>query len=257
MDGAVRQSAGGGDPRRTMELLWGTAEPPRRGPRPGLTVAQVVQAAIDVADGEGTAGLSMRRVADRLGVGAMTLYRYVPGRAELLDLMLDAVQGEVSRPPDVPGGWRARCEQVAREQLALYLRHPWLLQVATTRPVLGPHVLDKYEYELRTLEGLGLTDAEMDASVMLVDSFVQGAARGAVDAATTRRESRQSDTQWWHDRSPLLEKVLDVDRYPVASRVGGSVGEEQQAAYDPARAFEFGLGRLLDGLDVLVSSRRR
>ncbi len=97
--------------------------------------------------------MSMRRVADELGVGAMTLYRYVPGKAELLDvMMLDTVYGELPRR-EVDGDWRAKLDEVARENRELYLRHPWLLQVATSRPPLGPHLMAKYEYELSVGRG--------------------------------------------------------------------------------------------------------
>ncbi|MFC7716310.1 TetR/AcrR family transcriptional regulator C-terminal domain-containing protein [Nonomuraea recticatena] len=120
----------------------------------------------------------MRRVAEKLGVGTMSLYTYVPGKPELLDVMLDTVYGETARPEDVPGGWRGRLEQIARENWALYLRHPWLLQVATSRPVLGPHTTAKYEYELRAIDGIGLSDVEMDSVITLVTGFVHGAARG-------------------------------------------------------------------------------
>ncbi|MGH3040249.1 MAG: TetR/AcrR family transcriptional regulator [Gaiellaceae bacterium] len=97
--------------------------------------------------------LTMRRVADRLGVGAMSLYRYVPFKAELVDLMVDRVSGQTDRRP-VSGGWRARLERIAWENRRLYERHPWLLQVFPGRPPLGPGVLEKYERELSPLEGV-------------------------------------------------------------------------------------------------------
>src|SRR5262245_64029270 len=129
---------GKGNPQQSIDLLWGTARPPSRGPKPGLTTQQIVAAAIAVADAEGLAALSMRRVAEHLGVGAMSLYTYVPGKAELIDLMVDAVYGELPGSADVDGGWRERLEGVARANWALYRRHPWMLQVASVRPALGP-----------------------------------------------------------------------------------------------------------------------
>src|SRR5439155_23227897 len=135
------------DPARSLALLWRTRERASRKGKPDLSVDLIVRAAIDIADASGLGALSMRRVAERLGVGTMSLYTYVPGKAELLDVMLDAVYGEPDRPDAVPGGWRARLERIARENLALYQRHPWLLQVATSRPVLGPNAIAKYDYE--------------------------------------------------------------------------------------------------------------
>src|SRR5216117_1909772 len=90
---------GRGDPIRSMELLWRDAAAPARGrgPKPGLTVDRIVAAATELADGDGLAALSMRRVAERLGVGTMSLYTYVPSKADLIDVMYDAACGSVAR----------------------------------------------------------------------------------------------------------------------------------------------------------------
>jgi AcrR family transcriptional regulator len=246
--------SGTGDPARSLALLWRTREKVSR--KGGdLSVERIVRAAIEVADAEGLAALSMRRVAERLGVATMTLYTHVPGKGELLDVMLDTVYGETARPEQVPGGWRDRLAQIARENFALYLRHPWLLQVATTRPPLGPNLIAKYEYELRAVDGIGLTDLEMDAVITLVTGYVHGAARPAVEAAQATRHTGMTEQQWWHAHAPYLEKVLDPNRFPLAARVGTTAGQEYQATGDPARAFEFGLDRLLDGVEVLVRDR--
>jgi AcrR family transcriptional regulator len=237
-----------------MELLWGLSERPRRGPKPRLTVAQIAEAAIALADTDGLAALSMRRVADRLGVTAMSMYTYVPSKAELLDLMLDRVCGETAKPDDVPGGWRARLELVARENRALYLRHPWLLQVNTSRPPMGPNLIIKYDYELRAVEGIGLADLQMDLVVQMVSDYVHGAVRGAIAAVQVRDTTGKTDDEWWAEYAPLLEEVYDPERYPVATRVGAAAGAEYNAPFDPERAFEFGLARLLDGVAALIPS---
>ncbi|SCG50544.1 transcriptional regulator, TetR family [Micromonospora echinaurantiaca] len=255
MRGVTTEYSGTGDPARSLALLWRTRERVSRKGRPDLSVDRIVRAAIEVADTEGLAALSMRRVAERLGVGTMSLYTYVPGKGELLDVMLDTVYGEAARPTDVPGGWRGRLTQIARETRALYLRHPWLLQVATTRPPLGPNVIARYEYELGAVDGIGLTDLEMDAVVTLISGFVHGAVRGAVEAAQAAERTGMTEEQWWQAHAPYLEKAMDPRRFPLAARVGAAAGEEYQAAGDPARAFEFGLDRILDGIEVLIRDR--
>ena len=247
--------SGGGDPRRSIELLWGTREPPRRGPKPRLTLDAIVRAAIEVADAEGLPALSMRRVAEQAGVTAMSLYTYVPGKAELLDVMIDRVTAETARPAEVPGGWRGRLEQVARENWALYHRHPWVLQVAVSRPPLGPGVTGKYDYELSALDGIGLSDVEMDAVLSLVLGHVEGVARRSVDAAQVVRRTGLTDEQWWEAAAPALEKVLDAGQFPTAARVGTAAGEAYGGAGSPQHALEFGLHRILDGVEALVRSR--
>ena len=197
----------------------------------------------------------MRRVAERLDVTAMSLYTYVPGKAELLDLMLDTVYGETARPAPADGPWRARLEQVARENWALYLRHPWLLQVATSRPVLGPRVIAKYDFELGAVDGIGLTEIEMDLVISVVTNYVHGAVRSAVEVAEAQSRTGMTDNQWWEAYGPVLEKVFDPQRFPLAAAVGAAAGEEYQSATDPARAFEFGLRLLLDGVETMVRER--
>ncbi|MCA1656013.1 MAG: TetR/AcrR family transcriptional regulator, partial [Pseudonocardiaceae bacterium] len=103
-----RHYGGRGDPIRSMQLMWGDGPAPRsRGPKQGLTVDRIVRAGIEIADADGLAALSMRRVAERLGVGTMSLYTYVPAKAELVDVMYDRAVGTVD-PPEVTGGWREK-----------------------------------------------------------------------------------------------------------------------------------------------------
>ncbi|WP_433411617.1 TetR/AcrR family transcriptional regulator [Microtetraspora malaysiensis] len=256
---------GRGDPARSLALLWRTAERASRKGKPDLSVDRIVRAAIEVADTEGLAALSMRKVAERLGVGTMSLYTYVPGKAELIDVMLDTVYGELPLPareeeaadaagkPD--GGWRARLEAIARDHKALYHRHPWMLQVGSSRPPLGPNVTAVYDHSLRAVDGIGLSDTEMDAVVTLVTGFVNGAVRGAVEAEQVERLTGMTDEQWWWAHAPFLSKVMDPRRYPVAARVGAAAGEAHNAPYNPEHAFEFGLARVLDGVEVFVRSR--
>ncbi|MEU8247649.1 TetR/AcrR family transcriptional regulator [Nonomuraea sp. NPDC048916] len=247
--------SGKGDPARSLALLWRTSERTSRKGKPDLSVDRIVRAAIEVADSEGLQGLSMRRVAERLGVGTMSLYTYVPGKPELLDVMLDTVYGETARPEEVPGGWRERLELIARENWALYLRHPWLLQVATSRPVLGPNATAKYDHELRAVDGIGLTDVEMDSVITLVTGFVHGTARGAVEASQAESQTGMSDEQWWAAHAPFFSRIADASRFPTAARVGQAAGEALGGAYSPEQAFEFGLRRVLDGIQALVDRR--
>ncbi|MCS7483975.1 TetR/AcrR family transcriptional regulator C-terminal domain-containing protein [Umezawaea endophytica] len=242
-----------GDPARTLQLLW--REPAavvRRGPRQGLTVDAVVDAATSLADTSGLEALTMRKVASALGVVAMTLYTYVPGKAELLDLMLDAAYGRMSRTSTAGQPWRARVTAVAAENRRLFETHPWAASVSTVRPLLGPGQMGKYEHELSALDGIGLSDVEVDAALTHVLSFVQAWARSAADAAAAVSESALTEEEWWAVNAPLLDRVLDPAVYPLATRVGSAAGAEHGAAYSPEFAYEFGLARVLDGLAALV-----
>jgi AcrR family transcriptional regulator len=226
---------GEGDPARTLALLWRRVEGGRRGPRPKLSVDELVAAAIALADEAGLEAVTMRAVAERLGVSTMTLYTYVPGKAELLDLMLDALWLAMPREP------APTIRSVADANRALYEAHPWAAWVTTARPPLGPGLLAKYDHELRAFEGLGLSDVDMDAALTLVLGFVQGVA--AQEPAST------PDAEWWEAAGPLLAEVVDPERYPLASRVGTAAGEAQGGAYDAERAYAFGLQRIIEALE--------
>jgi AcrR family transcriptional regulator len=251
----VNVFSGSGDPGRSVALLWRERERPKRGRKPKLTVDAVIAAAIELADEAGIAALSMRALAERLEVGTMTLYTHVPGKAELVDLMVDTVLGETARPQELPDGWRARLELVARENAALFRRHPWLLEVITFRPPMGPGVLAKYDFELRALEGVGLSDVEMDSVLTLVIGYVQSAVRVALEATLVEQRTGLTDEQWWQAQAPLLEQVIDAGRFPIADRVGTAAAIAYGGLWDPDHTFEFGLERVLDGIGVLIEAR--
>jgi AcrR family transcriptional regulator len=246
------EHSSGGDPARTLQLLWrdpGAADS-RRGPRQSLSVERVAAAAIALADSDGLGSVTMRAVAHALGVVPMSLYTYVPGKAELLDLMLDTVYCQMLRGDlsDMP--WRERLAAVAQENRDLFTRHPWTAGVSTSRPPLGPGLMAKYEHEISAFEDLGLDDVEMDAALTFLLGFVQAAARSAAEAAAARQDSAMSEAQWWAANAPLLARVFDEAKYPTASRVGAAHG----AAHDPDHAYTFGLQRVLDGLGALIDT---
>ena len=248
------EASGRGEPARVLALLWGIDEPgPRRGRRPALSLGEIVGSAIALADRDGLEAVTMRRLADAVGVGAMALYTYVPGKAELLDLMLDRVYAELPRDP-WPDAWRERVAALARENRALYDAHPWAAAVATGRPPLGPGLMGKYERELTAFEGLGLDDVEIDAALTFVLDFVRSAALAADAARTTRRDTGMTDEEWWAANAPLLERALDPAAYPTAARVGAAAGAAHGGAYPPGHAWEFGIERVLDGLAALIDA---
>jgi AcrR family transcriptional regulator len=254
----VTERSSAGDPTRTLALLWrDTAVVPRRGPERGLSIDAVVAAAMDLADRNGLESVTMRRIAQVLGVAPMTLYTYVPGKAELIDLLLDAAYLKAPRRDTVDQPWRERLTAVAEENQALYAAHPWAAEVSTLRPPLGPGLMAKYEHELAALDGLGLTDLEMDDALTHLLSFVQANARDVVDARAARRDSARNDEQWWASNAALLARVLDERAYPLATRVGTAAGSARGSAHDPDHAYHFGLQRLLDGLAALIDARHR
>jgi AcrR family transcriptional regulator len=245
-------------PDRTLELLWrrtlGTPQG-SRGPRQRVSVDEVIRAGIAVADAEGLPAFSMRKVADRLGLKLMSIYTYVPGRAELIGLMIDEVAGEQVLAPH-EGPLRQRLTKIARQLWDEFHRHPWLLQVETSRPWIGPHLSDRWEWQLAAIEGAGFTDLEMDQVVTLINGFAAAAARASVEARRAAEQSGISDVEWWEVNAPVLERVMPPGRYPISGRVGTTAGQEYNAVSDPERSFRFGLDRILDGLERLLAEHQ-
>jgi AcrR family transcriptional regulator len=229
------------DPDHGVELLWGKA---------GLSVGAIVRAGVEVADAEGLAGLSMRKVAERLGFTTMSLYRHVPGREQLVDLMRDAVLGDAvleGERPALEGGWRARLEAGARAGWERRRRHPWLAEIRGGRHVPGPNAVAYYEHLLSAVAGTGLTPAETIAVVGLVGRFLDAEALVLVEAARAERSSGVSEQEWWGARDTLFARF---DRYPTLTRLWEAGGYDR-----PEDPFEFGLARLLDGIELLIRQR--
>jgi AcrR family transcriptional regulator len=249
--------AGRGDPLKSLKLLWEGLDKPKRGPKPKVSLEALVTAAIEIADTEGLTGVSTRRVAEKVGISPMSFYTYIPGKAELLDLMLDTVSGiEIGEVPEFdPKQWRANITLMATGLRDYYLRHPWVLDLASHRPVLGPGTMSSYEFALRVVDGLGLSPVEMDLIVTTIASFAIGAARPQAQAKKVREATGLTDYQWWETIEPYLQTV-DYSPYPVAQRIGPIVGELYGLG-DPEMAFKFGIERLLDGFAVLIERRDR
>jgi AcrR family transcriptional regulator len=205
-----------------------------------------------LADEHGLEAVTMRAVARAARTAPMTLYTYVPGKAELLDLMLDAAYAAMPRTDTTGRPWRERATAVAEENFALHRLHPWTIEVSTLRPPLGPGLLGKYEHELAAFEGLGLSEVHMDDCLTYLLTFVQAAARATLDALAARRETSTEDADWWATTGPLLAQVVNPAAYPLASRIGTAAGAAHGSAYDPEHAYRFGLARTLDGLAALI-----
>lgn len=256
-----------GDPRRSMALLWGKAQVPARGPKQGVTVGQIVGAAIELADAEGIDAVSMRKVAEKLGRSAMSLYTYVPSKDELFDLMLDTVLGEGPFEFETSRGWRPAVEEWARSTWAFYERHAWVLHVGF-RPTLGPNETASYEASVRLFDGLGLTGVEMTRAAGAVASYVAGAAKSVADARAAEAATGMSDDDWWTARAPLLDELVPdyAERFPLLTRLGAEQAFDQldrvpgdSTPYlerEVLDTFEFGLQRLLDGIEAFVATRR-
>ena len=186
----------------------------------------------------------MRKVATRLGVGAMSLYTYVPGRDELLELMVNRVHAELDLPADdLP--WRASVEQQVGERWRMYERHPWLLELNMARMPIGPHVLDADEALYAAVFRAGLRGTDVVSTTNLIVWQLLGAARSQIIESDEARRTGTSAEAYWDSRASFWETYFDYRRYPTMAAVWEAGGFDDDQAY----AFDRLLSRLLDGLE--------
>jgi AcrR family transcriptional regulator len=244
----TEQLPGTPEGRRVVDLLWAPAQQPSvRGPKPRLSLADVVTAGVAIADAEGLPALSMRKVANHLSVGVMSLYTYVPGRSELVELMIDRVYGEHQLPdPQLP--WRQRVEQWARETWRIYSAHPWLLDYNMARLPIGPNVLDASEALYAALADAGFDGAENVAIFNLINWQLLGAARSMISDADQARHTGVSAEAYWESRASFWGTYFDWNRYPKMAAIWESGGFDDPAGWD----FERMLDRLLSGIEQLA-----
>ncbi len=248
--------------RRLLEALWGREPLRSRGPSPRHSVAEIVRAAVAIADDAGIAGVSMREVARKVGCSPMALYGHVETRDDLLALMVDHTLAKL-RPPG-PGAWRERVEALARAERSLYVAHPWMLDVDSLRSGLGPGELALGEHFVAATSESGLDVGDAGLLWLTITSFVRGSARAAVEARRVARASALRDADWWATAWAAFADVAGdlAQRYPALARVkaaGGFDGDDpDDAGYlevEARRTFEFGLQRILDGVEALTQAR--
>ncbi|KAB8188761.1 GntR family transcriptional regulator [Nonomuraea phyllanthi] len=214
-----------------------------------VTRDRIVRAAIEIADAAGLHELTMRGVADRLGMATMSLYRHVAGKDDLVLLMVDALIDDFPLPERPPDGWRARLETTARLQWAGYRAHPWMATVTSlSRPLPSPSLLKHTEFVMAALQDTAL-DAETKMYVhVLVYSYVQGIAANIELEQRAQAATGLTADEWLEEQEESMGAL--AARYPAFGRLIDELGGDFDLDLD--RFFEFGLGPLLDGLAMLI-----
>jgi AcrR family transcriptional regulator len=226
------------------ELLWSSAERPRRGRPPVHSRAAITAEAVAIADAEGLAAVTMRAIASRIGAGTMSLYSYVPNKETLLELMIDQVGGDHRLPPEPSGDWRADLRQLAHEQRAIMRRHPWLPAALSAQQTLGPHTLAVLEYALAVLESAGLDVQARAETFSLLTGFVAShvsyeLAQEQATGAAGRTSGELHDAQ-----ARYLQAVAASGRYPKFAQTLTSTSKDP----DPQAVFDRLLDRMINGL---------
>ncbi|MEU8222302.1 TetR/AcrR family transcriptional regulator [Kribbella sp. NPDC048915] len=225
------------------ELLWGREPARSRGPKPAITLTEIAEAGIAIADAEGLDAVSMQRVAGELPVTKMALYRHVPGKTELVAVMSDLAMGPPPERPALP--WREALRTWALDLYDGFARHPWLLQSTIGRRLLGPNELAWLERGLAALAGTDLNGGEQLDAILVVTSHVRNIAQ---QTATFPGQSTGLSEE---EMEQALGRILatEGERFPHLMRA------MQTTADSEGQGLEFGLDRILDGLDLLLRRR--
>ncbi|MFD7325114.1 TetR/AcrR family transcriptional regulator [Streptomyces sp. NPDC059875] len=225
------------------EVIWARPERTGRGPKPAYSRADIVAAAVRLADADGIDALSMRRIAADIGCGTMSLYNYVPRKEDLYELMVDAVSGEYDLPDPPSGDWRADMFHVAREARGILRRHPWVIRLMTTAYASGPNALRFLEGCLACLDGLDVPGGTKMELIATVNGTVMTIVANELALAERARGLPWSEEQEQAVRGAYLMGQLAGGAYPRVAAVFGAAGVE---SLDPEEIFDRTLGRVLD-----------
>jgi AcrR family transcriptional regulator len=209
-----------------------------------------VATAVGIADAEGLAAVSMRRVAAELGAAPMSLYRHVIDKDALLLLMMDAAFAGAALPATPPEAWRDRLELATRTMWGLFRRHPWLASaLSLTRPQLITSAIPYTEWVLSALDGRGLKLQTIFTVYLALLNYVRGTAINLEMEAEAEALTGLDVEEWMQAHEPQYQAMLDSERFPTFARL-----LTQEYDFDIDGLFEFGLQRLLDGVALLVGA---
>jgi AcrR family transcriptional regulator len=229
-----------------MDSIW-TRSRPSAPAKEALTRQQIVQAALETLDAEGLAGLSMRKLAAKLGSGATSLYWHVQTKDDLIDLVIDQVYAEIDVPEPELAGWRAGALLFGHSMRATVLRHPWLPEVIHTRPSIGPNAMSLGARGLVLFGAAGFVGRDVDYAMGSVMAYVIGSASSEVAVRTTVRKAGKSIEEWAGEVFDLA-RANTADLPEMEESLRRRAGRDLNTMHN--EAFVFGLDRLLEGLEA-------
>ncbi len=237
----------------SIEAAWGMRGRPARGPKPALRIDAIVDAAVALARREGLGVVSMARVASELGVSTMSLYRYVTAKDELLDLMADAVCAAVPAEPPAAESWRDGLTRWSRALRSMYWNDRWVLSIPITGPPVTPNQTRWLELGLRCLRDTPLPENEKMSALLMLSGYSRydvTLMSGLADAVERSAAGEPMMPRF----SATMRVVTDPTQFPALWQALDSDAFDQDDA--PDVEFEFGLTRILDGIEVLINGKR-
>jgi len=241
------------DLRRRSELLWEDRSRSTRGPKPAFTPDDVVQAAIQIAEADGLAAVTMQAVSAQLGYTTMAIYRYFPNKDALLDAIVDAAMGSPPRASEPHGDWRADVARWAHAKRAMLCARPWLAELPFVAAPHGPNWLSWLEAVVDALSRTGLSAADTGQMLSIIDGYTRGASDTAVSLARARARGT-SDAEWTAAVGADLGRAIGDARFPAFAALITAPSDGNPRTMEAS--FDFGLQRVLDGIERYVASTK-
>jgi AcrR family transcriptional regulator len=233
-----------------VATAWGLRERSHKGPKPALSLARIVDAAVQVADTEGLDAVSMGRVATELDAAPMSLYRHVSAKEELLRLMVDSAWGDNPGPLAPGETWRDGLSRWAWAMRAGARRHPWVVRIPISGLPILPREIAWFEDALACMADTGLTEARKASVIMLLSGYVRNLAATEADILAAVLASGLGYDEWMATYPRMLSQLTDPKRFPALTAfIAAGVFD---AADGPDDEFIFGLERILDGIAALI-----
>ncbi|GLX66498.1 TetR/AcrR family transcriptional regulator [Paenibacillus glycanilyticus] len=240
-----------------VALAWGLVKEPQRGPKRELSINQIVAAAVQLADQEGLQAVSMSRVAASLGFTAMSLYRYVQSKDDLLLLMQEQVIQLPEDQLEEGADWREGLRQYVRACIAVFVKHPWFADIPVSGVPITPNNLLIVDLALRPMRNLPLNDYEKMSTVLLLSSYARSTGMIQRDMERAIQGGASPGEFSGLNYTKALKLLVKKEQYPdLQPLIASGVYTEENPADNPiGNDFDFGLERILDGVEHYIAAR--
>lgn len=243
---------------RGAALSWGLVKPPQRGPKREMSLSQIVDTAIDIADKEGLSAVSMNRIASTLGFTAMSLYRYISSKDDLLVLMQNAAC-DIPIPAEDSADWRENMRVYVKSTMQVFRDHPWFGDIPITGIPITPNNLRFIDWGLRFMKDLPLNDYERMSLILLLSNYARSS--GMMQRDMDRAIQAGSTPEQFNglDYTAALKQLMKPDRFPFLYPVvmSGVYTEDSEEENPIGNDIDFGLERILDGIEQYFQAKKQ
>lgn len=241
-----------------IAIAWGLVKEPQRGPKRELSIKKIVDSAIAIADEDGITAVSMSRVAASLGHTAMSLYRYIPSKDDLLLLMQDAVYDLTLPEHANSAAWRDNMRYFVWSTINVYRDHPWVSDIPISSAPVTPNTLRIVEWALQGLSGFEIGASFKTGMILLLSNYARACGQLLVDMSRAFQTGKSFGETTGEDYSHMLKELVSMEQYPnlYPLLLSGDSNSDDSSDQDLDQEFDFGLELILDGIELRLKRMR-